>query len=266
MPRISVLTFHCGNAGDFRALPEILEYLHRGGVRFVPLLAVARHLVEGRLDALPPKSVALTFDDGMDMDFVDLDHPVHGPQPSFHSIMRDFDRRHGGGTGVHGTSFVIASPLARAVIQERDMLGLPWMSDRWWQPAAASGYFDIANHSWDHLSVSLDFVRHREQAKGDFSRIDCHEDADWQVRRAREMILRICPNPGADLFAYPYGHRSAYLVEEYFPKHAAEHGTLAAVTGDPEPVTASSSRWEVPRYIFGDHWRELPELGRIAGI
>ena len=139
MQRISVLTFHCGNAGDFRALPEILEYLHRGGVKLVPLLAVADHLVTGRLDALPDKTVALTFDDGMDMDFVDLEHPVHGAQPSFHTIMRDFDRRHGGATGVHGTTFVIASPLARAVIQERDMLGLPWMSDRWWQPAVASG-------------------------------------------------------------------------------------------------------------------------------
>ena len=265
MQRVSVLTFHCGNAEDFRALPEILEYLHGARVAVLPLLAIAERLIAGRLDALPEKTCALTFDDGMDMDFVDLDHPVHGPQPSFDTIMREFDMRHGGGTGIHATSFVIASPLARATIQERDMLGLPWMSDRWWQPAVASGRFHIANHSWDHLSISLDSVRQREQAKGDFSRIDSYEDADWQVRRAREMIMRIAPNPGADLFAYPYGHRSPYLVEEYFPQRAAEHGTLAAVTGDPEPVTQAASRWEIPRYIFGNHWKEMHELARIVG-
>ena len=143
------------------------------------------------------------------------------------------------------------------------MLGYPWMSDRWWNPAVASGRFHIANHSWDHLIPSLDSVRQREQVRGDFASVDNHEDADWQVRKARDLIELICPNPGAALFAYPFGHTNRYLLEEYFPRRGEEHRTLAAVTCEPAPVTPQTSRWEIPRYVFGVDWKDAAGLAAI---
>ena len=263
MKRATILCLHSGNAGDFRALPEALDAIYAARAAVVPLFTVASHLAGGTLHELPERVCCLTFDDGMDMDFVDVEHPVHGPQPSFARIMREAQARHGGGRSLHATSFVIASPLARATIQERDMLGYPWMSDRWWNPAVASGYFHIANHSWDHVLPALDTVRQREQVRCDFTKVDTHADADWQVRRAREMIELICPNPGAALFAYPFGQTNEYLVREYFPRHAEEHRTLAAVSCGAAPVTAQTSRWDMPRYVFGVDWRDAADLAAI---
>lgn len=261
--RATILCFHSGNAGDYKALPEALDAIFAARLAVLPLFTLASHLANGTLHELPERACCLTFDDGMDMDFVDVDHPVHGKQPSFARIMREAEARHGGARELHATSFVIASPVARALIQERDMLGYPWMSDRWWNPAVASGYFHIANHSWDHLLPALDSVRQREQVRGDFTQVATHEDADWQVRKARELIELICPNPGAALFAYPFGHTNEYLLGEYFPRHRHEHRTIAAVTCEPAPVTPRTSRWAIPRYVFGVDWKDAAGLAAI---
>ena len=99
--------------------------------------------------------------------------------------------------------------------------------------------------------------------RADFTSVDNHEDADWQVRKARDLIELICPNPGSALFAYPFGHTNDYLVREYFPRHGDEHRTLAAVTCEPAPVTAQTSRWEMPRYVFGVDWKSAADLAAI---
>jgi hypothetical protein len=176
--------------------------------------------------------------------------------------MREFAARHPG-EPVHATSFVIASPLARATIQERDMLGYPWMSDRWWQPAVASGLFHIGNHSWDHLSATLDRVLQREDRRGTFRCIDCEEDADAQIVKSRRMIEMIAPNPGAALFAFPYGEPSDYLVREYLPARVDKHGVLAAFGVGTEPVHAATNRWCVPRIVCGVDWKERAELDAL---
>jgi peptidoglycan/xylan/chitin deacetylase (PgdA/CDA1 family) len=259
MHRARILTYHSGNDLDYRQMPDDLETVAAAGYRFVPLVALARALVERGLHELPERVACLAFDDGIDADFVDLDHPHRGFQPSFRTIMRDFARRHPDAT-VHATSFVIASPLARATIEERAMLGYPWMSDRWWQPALASGYFHIGNHSWDHLSVSLDTVAQRDNRKGTFRCVDCEADADAQIVKSRRLIEMIAPNPATVLFAFPYGEPSDYLVADYLPNAIERHGVLAAFGVGVEPVHASSNRWRLPRLVCGDDWKDAAGL------
>lgn len=248
-------------------LPLVLAQAHTLRIPIVPLLTLVQALRTGRTHELPQHLLCLSFDDGHDMDFVDVQHPTHGTQPSFASIMRESERITG--TLLHATSFVIASPLARAQIQEHEMLGYPWMSDRWWNAAVASQHFHIASHSYDHLSPSVDAVKQRRDIRGDFSSIDCYDDANWQIRKARELIEFICPNPGSAtgsaLFAYPFGHTSRYLLDEYWPHFAHEHQTIGAVTCEPTLVVPATSCFEIPRLVFGMHWNaisELPILGR----
>jgi peptidoglycan/xylan/chitin deacetylase (PgdA/CDA1 family) len=265
--RLFILYFHSGNERDYQILPEVLRWLHREKIIIVSALEIANRLVAGTLASLPPRCCALTFDDGMDLDFEDVMHPVRGHQPAFATIMREFEEecaRDSESVNIHATSFVIASPLARAQIQERELLGYPWMSDRWWRPAVASGRFYLGNHSWDHVSQSVDTVKQRDQKKGDFAAIDNYDDANAQIRKAREMIEMIAPNPGISLFCYPYGHRNDYLVREYFPRHMDEHKTLAAFTCVAEPVTADTNRWEIPRYGFEFAWRSIEDLAYIT--
>ena len=264
---IAALCFHSGNPTDYRVLPELLERLMECGFSVVPALAVAQKLRAQRLHELPSKTCVLSFDDGQDMDFVDVKHPTHGDQPSFARILRAANARAaqlGLQFRAHATSFVIASPLVRAEIQEKEMLGYPWMSDRWWQPAVDSGLFHLGSHSYDHLSVSASTVKQSAGIRGNFSRIDCLEDAQWQVQKARELIDFIAPNPGIGkgtaLFAYPYGHVSRYLHDHYFPEHFDAHGTIAAFTTEPVVISEHTSTYAIPRFVLGESWHEPKDL------
>lgn len=267
MPTLATLCFHSGNPTDYLVLPEILDRLMAARFTILPAITLAQTLREKRLHELPEKACVLSFDDGQDMDFVDVLHPTHGAQPSFARILRDANARAallGSDFSAHATSFVIAAPLARAEIQEKEMLGYPWMSDRWWQPAIASGLFHIASHSYDHLSGSASSVKQRANVRGDFSQIDCYDDAHWQIRKARELIEFIAPNPGVSkgqaLFAYPFGHVSRYLHDEYFPAFAHEHGTIAAFTTEPALIHADTSAFAIPRFVLGESWHAPEDL------
>jgi peptidoglycan/xylan/chitin deacetylase (PgdA/CDA1 family) len=264
---IATLCFHSGNPTDYLVLPQVLNALMDSGFKVVSALTLAQHLGAKTLAQLPDKSVVLSFDDGQDMDFVDVHHPTHGAQPSFATILRAANARAvdlGIAFSAHATSFVIASPLTRAEIQEKEMLGYPWMSDRWWQPAIASGLFHIASHSYDHVSESASSVRQRDNLRKDFTQIHTLEDATWQVRKARELIDFIAPNPGSAagsaLFCYPFGHVSRYLHDEYFPNYAAEHGTIGAFTTEPALITADTSVFAIPRFVLGESWHQPGDL------
>ncbi len=266
--RAFVLTYHSGNltgndyaSNNLVALAQDLEQLHALSVPVVPLRDIVGALLNGAGDRLPERVAAITLDDGLDFDFVDLVHPFHGPQASVHTVLRSFAQRHG--ATAHATTFVIASPDARRQIAEREMLGYQWIGDHWWHDAVATGFFDIGNHSWDHLSPSVSPVGHREGKSGSFKFVDTYEDADLQVRAAREFIAAKAQNPGLGLFAYPYGEPSAYLVDEYLPAYGPRNGTVAAVTGTPGPVHDASNRWLLPRYTCGMHWHSP---GELAGI
>jgi hypothetical protein len=56
-----------------------------------------------------------------------------------------------------------------------------------------------------------------------------------------------------DLFAYPNGAASTG-IQTYFANYPSEHGTMAAFTTEPNYVTRSSSRYLLPRFVYGGAW------------
>jgi hypothetical protein len=74
---------------------------------------------------------------------------------------------------------------------------------------------------------------------------------------------------GDVLFAYPYGDAADFLADEWLPARGDALGMPAAFAASHgEPVSAGVSRWRIPRYVFGDHWKtpeELAALLRDAG-
>ena len=266
--RAYVLTYHSGNidGNDYRtnnllALAHDLETIHALRLPIVSLRSIVDALLEGPGARAPDVAVAITLDDGLDFDFEELLHPFHGPQTSAYSVLRSFAEKHG--AAVHATTFVIASPDARCQIAREEMLGHQWIGEHWWAPAVATQLFHVGNHSWDHVSPSVVPVGQRDGKTGSFKVIDNFDDADLQVRRAREYIVARVPNPGAALFAFPYGEAAGYVIDEYLPAHGELGGTLAAVTGVPGVVHDGSNRWYLPRYTFGKSWQSPEELVRI---
>ena len=273
MASIPILTYHslniAGNdylGNDHVAFREDLALLTTLGRRAIPLNDVVEHLDRVGTD-LPDKCVAITFDDGTNFDFEDLPLPPAGSQRSMLNIMRDFVAANPRAQPtLHATSFVIASTDARNTMDRARILGRDWMSDRWWQAAVASGFFHIANHSWDHCHDSLPTIVQRDQLKGTFAGVDNKADADAQIKVAAESIARVAPNAGVGLFAFPYGVASAYLLEEYLPQQAKAGGgqfVRAAFSTEPAPVTRGTNRWWIPRYVCGHHWKSPEELATI---
>jgi peptidoglycan/xylan/chitin deacetylase (PgdA/CDA1 family) len=265
-----VLTYHSGNitgndyaTNNLVAFREDLRIIGSLGLTIVPLRTLADALIERESSRLPEHVVSITFDDGLDFDFVELVHPVHGRQPSVAGIMREFATE--SQLPVHATSFVIASPEARTQIADSEMLGYQWISDSWWRQAVESGLFHIANHTWDHVSPSVrhDIAEGPRRASSQF--IDNLASAELQVRRAREYIERVAPNPGSALLAFPYGDYSEFLVGDYLPDTRASHGTVAAFTGKPGTITPESNRWTLPRHSCGRDWTSPEGLAALLG-
>jgi peptidoglycan/xylan/chitin deacetylase (PgdA/CDA1 family) len=275
--KIPVLTYHgmamSGNdprTNDHHALAADLEAIEAQGfeVRPLPELVDAwvrkpswwrrRPSLEGR------RIVALTCDDGSDFDFRDIDHPRWGLQRSLLNILRDFRRRHPGRQpGLHITSFVVASPEARATLDRLCMHGKGWWQDDWWREAVGSRLMGIASHSWDHNHEALSNPDFPGVARGTFTTIDTKAAADYQVRNAAAYLWKHAPNPAARLFAYPYGPHSDYLVDEYFPRHGREMKIDACFGDEARPWTADSNRWKIPRYVHGRDWHEPSDLAKI---
>lgn len=266
--RAYVLTYHSGHiagddhaSNDLVALAEDLDWLHGERIPIVPLRQVVDALLEGHTGRLPDRVAAITLDDGLDFDFVDLVHPFHGPQRSAGTILHEFSRRRA--AFAHATSFVIASPDARRQIARREMLDHQWIGEHWWAAATASGRFHIGSHSWDHVSPSVSPVAQRGGNTGSFLDVATFADAELQVRAAHAYIAARAPNPGAALFAYPYGEASAYLVDEYLPAHGVRAGAIAAFATGALPIHAGSPRWRLPRFTCGMDWRSPDDLAAL---
>ncbi len=268
MPRVAVpvLTYHAMNvagadyaANDHVAFAADLELLQALGARIVPLAEVARAAVEGRLEALSG-CVALSLDDGADFDAYDLPHPAWGPQRGMLGILRDFRARHGAAAqpGLHATSFAIVSPQARASLDRHHMVGCGWWNDGWWREAEASGLMAVESHSWDHNQATLESTV-ASVPRGAFA-LATREDADAEIAQATRYLRSRRGRGGDVLFAYPYGPANDFLAEDYFPDPAAGHGVYAAFTTDAAPVTPGVSRWRLPRFVFGWHWKSTGEL------
>lgn len=266
--RVPVLTYHSNNVAgndyannDHVALGADLRSIARAGLRIVALHRVVAAFL-GELDASETENaVAITFDDGSWFDWHDIDHPTCGLQRGFAGILRDFTRETG--AHAHATSFVIVSSDARATLDVTCLAGRGWWNDAWWLGAQREELIAIENHSWDHNHPTLQRAAQRDGRKGTFTSIDSYADADAQIRQAADWLDTHLAPHRATLFAYPYGESNAYLRDEYLPRFAHEHRVRAAFGTQPSPVTLSSDRWNLPRYVCGQHWRSPDEFEQM---
>jgi peptidoglycan/xylan/chitin deacetylase (PgdA/CDA1 family) len=261
-----VLTFHshnvCGNTyetNDHVALDESLALLESLRIPVLRLLDAVRRLRGGTFDTLPQRFACLTFDDGSDYDWRDLEFPGHGPQRSMRSILRAHSRKILGlvwTKRAHATSFVIASDQARREIAASALGDAGLMTDGWWRMAQASGLVDIGAHGWNHVHPAVSEMSARPELVEHFERIDAC-DAPLQVSRSFETIRARAGGDSARIFAYPYGQVADFLADEYFPR---QREIVAAMTAAPRPLMADSDPWRLPRYVCGPDWKSNPEL------
>ena len=249
---------YCGN--DHVALAADLVTLTEAGAKIIPLREIAEHLAAGRITGEGEALAGLSFDDGPVFDFEDFVHPQLGPQRGFLNILRDFQERHGAAAqpGLHATSFVIASPDARAAMERAEDCGYPylqeWLGDRWWKPAVDSGLMAIGNHSWDHVHHAPAEIATSQSERDDFMCVDNYRDADREIRAASELI-NAKVDGRCDLFAFPFGHANEYLVRDYLPRHVHEHGMHAAFGCEGRQVRPGDSVWNIPRAVCGHDWK-----------
>ncbi len=271
---VSILTYHSHNISgngyhenDHTALEADINVLFREGFRFVRLRRVVDAVLGGWNDPLlqETKCVAFTFDDGPLFDFHDFEHYRFGLQKSFRRILGEMKRRLAGSADeLCGTSFVIASPAARQCMSVAPECGYmdvnDWLTDRWWFDAARGGLLDIGNHSWDHVHPSLPEVALSGGSRGNFGDVCSELDADAQIAMASHYIRLKTRALAVPFFSYPFGQTSEYLLAEYFSSHQCRHGMTAAFTTDGRIVSPDESRWALPRFVCGHHWRSPEEL------
>ena len=266
-PRGFILTFHSHNVSganyatnDHVALDATLTLLERLRIPVLRLLDVARRLRAGTFGALPPRFACITFDDGSDYDWRDIEFAGHGVQRSMFSILRSHSRSLLGLTWLrraHATSFVIASPGARHEIAASAFADPALMTDAWWARAQRSGLMDIGTHGWNHVHPAVSEMSSRPDLVERFDRIDGARDAELQVDRAFRAIQQTAGRDAGLVFAYPYGQVSNYLADVYFP---AQQNIVAAVAARPEPLRADTDCWRVPRYVCGPDWKSDQDL------
>jgi hypothetical protein len=257
---VPILTYHAlhapgweYNTNDHVALEMDLARLRELGYRVVPLSILVQHLFVKAVPRLGQGLyVGLSFDDGTDLDYYDFSHPDYGDLKSFHTVLSSQAGMGWDGGIPTATSFVIASPQARAELDESCIAGRDQWRDSWWLEAARGGVLEIANHSWDHTHVSLDTIAIDEKHRGHFNDISDYESADAEILQAEHYIRQVCEHRSSPLFAYPYGEYNEFLAKYYFP--ARSQWFEAAFTTADEPVTADSKRWLMPRYVCGQHW------------
>ena len=161
---------------------------------------------------------------------------------------------------IPATSFVIVSPEAQAILDLRCIKGEDQWHDHWWEEAIRDACFDIGNHSWDHTHPELPTVAQREQVRGDFFCVDNRVDAYHQILDAEAYLARKLGDARSRLFAYPYGHVSEFLRDEFFPEHASDFRGALSTGGD--YFTQQSCRWAIPRFCL---WRTLASPRGLRG-
>jgi hypothetical protein len=263
---VPVLTYHSMRNGpdyssnDHVALAEDLDLIDALGLRIIALDELVDHFLADRLDRCGG-CVCVSLDDGVEMDWRDLEHPTRGLRRGMAEILMDFARRTGR-ESVPATSFVIASPEARRRLDQTCMMGRGWWGDDWWPRAGEKG-LSVGNHSWDHNHDTLTEFTSGCGTPGSFNGLDDYAACDLQIRRAADYIDSRLGGRQPQLFAYPYGEYSDYLAHTYLPRYQHEHRQRAAFTTAGEPVRAGCDRWLLPRFVCGQHWRSPGELEGI---
>ena len=264
MPGCPILTYHSqllfGNdyaSNSHVALAADLQVIAASGRQIIglrELIAAQRDARDLALDEL----VCITFDDGPDFDWLDIEHPDHGPQASFATLLRRHAAAHPQQRPACATSFVIADARARYEISTQAM-GHEWMNDGWWRGAAASGVLQIDSHGLDHRHPCL---APGDAAWGHFHGIDSEAACAEQVDSASALIeARSGQRP--QVFAYPYGQATDYLRHEYLPRHAQRLGLVAAASIEPGHFHWDSDPWFLPRYVSMAHWHGPEDLARL---
>lgn len=268
--KIPILTYHSLNTrgtsygdNDHVALEADLRLLKRLGYQVVPLRELVDAFNQKRLDRYEGNRVcAITFDDGVTHDYIDFYHPSRGLLKSFARILREAEEAgRPGWERISATSFVIASPEAREILDRTCIAGRDQWHEHWWREAAEEGVLEIGNHSWDHCHANLPHVAQREQRKGNFFVIDNSEDAERQILDAEDYIAARLGELNVRMFAYPYGHVNAFLRDEFLPRHAERFRAAFGTAGD--YMTEQSNRWDIPRFVCGEHWSRPEELEAI---
>jgi hypothetical protein len=274
MSKIPILTYHSHRVlggtyetNDHIALYHDLRAVHAHKFKVIPLHSIVEWFL-GTRDEIPQNCIAITFDDGCDLDWVDYNHPQHGLIRSFSAILSKFQNEVGDHQpDVQASSFVIGSPVARRLINHASFPGLDLLNDYWWKFAEASGILKIYNHSWDHNHPAVDIVCQKDGVKGSFENIDTFQESQCEVAQAALFICeRIFPGV-PDLFAFPYGPSSDYIRGIYFPHFIEYHRTLAAFGASGGYLVKDSPRWDLPRFVSGAPlpvgWRTKDELIEI---
>lgn len=253
-------------SNDHEALKQDLQTLARKGYEVLPVEALVA-LLRGELDVgvvAGRKLVCLTFDDGRDHDYLPADYGDKGSIPGFHALLKEsmewLPQRV---DGYRAVSFVIASPQARAIMDQNAARGRDEWRDCWWEECARKGIIGIANHSWDHVHDTLPEVRQRENRKADFHAVDNPEDAERQIAAAQDYINQVTDGRTVPVFCYPYGHVSEYVRDHYLPSHGGRLGLRAAFSTAGASVTEASNIWALPRFVCGWHWRSPEEFSTL---
>jgi hypothetical protein len=264
--RIPILTYH-GNGingrtyetNDLLALQADLQLLSKLGWQVISIDQLLDWMDGQITDEAVEKAVVLTCDDGTWFDYHDLNHPHHGPQQSlFTTLVR---HQQASGQPVHMTNFVIVSPEARVILDQRCLVGRGWWGDDWWQAAEDSGLMSIANHSWDHNHGVLDNNNINDDSFRDIN--DWHS-CDRQIRQAQDFLRqKLGGEYRCHWFAYPYGNYSEYLRHQYLPEHGQQIGLRAAFTTDDAYVSKNTERWAIPRFVCNHHWQSTAGLEQI---
>lgn len=258
--RTVVLAYHAVNIGgndyhnnDHVALREDLDLIASLGYRILPLSDCVDATI-GNSTEIDEKTVAITFDDGSCFDWYDLEHPTMGYQESFRSILASSR------VDAVATSFVIASPEARMILDRTCLVGRGWWTDDWWSLAAKGNFIQIGNHSWDHNHPAIAETAIDSAQRGSFSVLNSFSDGEAEIAAAQDFIISKCSPAACSLFAYPYGDYSDYIAREYLPSRGKKLGLKAAFTTEPIPLTRTSYRWLIGRYVCGHHWKSSSDL------
>lgn len=268
-PTVPVLAYHGNNVhgnsyadNDHVAFESDLRTIDRLGLRILPVATVV-DWHEGLLpDSDVEGGVALTMDDGSWLDYHDIEHPTCGLQKGMFKLLAAFRDETPGQATVHASSFVIASPKDRDVLDQRNLAGLGWWGDDWWADAHASGLLAVECHSWDHAHPTLERVAQKDNIKGDFTRVDTFEDCTAQVDRAADYIEKTA-GARPQFFAYPWGQASDFLRKDYMPRQQKRHGFRAAFSIEPRRLSRKDDRWFLPRLVCGKDWTFPEELEKI---
>jgi hypothetical protein len=268
---VPVLTYHAGLVdgpdyaqNDHVALREDLRVIAAAGRRVVPLQWVVDARLGRRDWASLEGAVALSCDDGTAFDAVrGRHHGAHGPQPSLLGVLEDWIAEAPDARGdAQLTSFVIASPTARATMDRECLFDAGDLGSEWWLPAIASGHLVLGSHSWDHNHPALPPEPSFGLVRGDFHAVDDEAKAEFEIAQAQAFFAAAL-GASPSLFAYPFGHVPAFLRDDWLPRRGAALGLDAAFDTTPAPVSADSPRWQLPRYVCRWHWRSPAGLARL---